>query len=136
MAQVYAPTARGQTLRVEGLDQFLRAVGQAEKQTKKEVRSRLREAADVVRVEASKRFAPKSARSAAGYRTIVRTRGISVEQSLRRSKNPAMRRPQWAELQITRALEPALDAKGHELEGRMEKALDELADVIEGRAFA
>lgn len=128
----YSPTARGQTLRVEGLDQFLRAVGQAEKQTKKEVRSKLRDAADVVRVESSRRFAPKSARSAAGYRTIVRTRGISVEQSLRRSKNVKMRRPKWAEMQITGALEPALDAKGHELEGLMEKALDELADVIEG----
>ena len=93
------------------------------------VRDKLKEAADVVRVEASARFAPISAKSAAGYRIRARIGAAFVEQSLRKTTR---KHPEYGRFQMRRALEPALEAKSHEVEKRLEKAVDELADVIEG----
>lgn len=122
-----------QTVRVSGLREFMRATAKADKETKKVVRDKLKEAADIVRVEASQRFSPISAKSAAGYRTRARMSGAFVEQSLRKTTG---KHPTYGRLQMRRALEPALEAKSHEVEKRLEKAVDELADIMEGRTFA
>jgi len=121
--------AAGTTVKVRGLRDFMRATAKAEAGTKKVVREKLKEAADIVRVEASARFAPISAKSAAGYRTRARMTGAFVEQSLRKTTR---KHPEYGRFQMRRALEPALEAKSHEVEKRLEKAVDELADTMEG----
>jgi hypothetical protein len=118
------------TVRVKGLREFQRAVAKADQETKGVVREKLREAGDVVRVEATRRFDPVSAKSAAGYRTRVRIRGVAVEQSLRRTTG---KRADWGRIQMVRALEPALDAKSRDVEAKLEDGIDELADIVEGR---
>lgn len=107
----------------------MRATAKADKNTKKVVREKLKEAADVVREEASKLFAPVSAKTAGGYRVRARVSGISVEQSLRKTTGL---HPTYGSLQMRRALLPALEAKSGEVERRLEQAVDELADIMEG----
>ncbi len=121
---------RRETIRVHGLRDFLRATAKADKETKAVVRDKLKEAADVVRVEASRLFAPISAKSAGGYRVRARTTGVVVEQSLRKTNKL---HPTYGGLQMRRALVPALEAKSSEVERRLEQAVDDLADIMEGR---
>jgi len=122
-----------QTVRVKGLREFMRATAKAEKGTKKAVQDKLKEAADIVRVEASQRFTPTSAKSARGFRTRARMSGAFVEQSLRKTTGD---HPTYGRLQMRRALEPALEAKSHEVEQRLEKAVDDLADTMERKTLA
>ena len=122
-----------QTVRVRGLREFMRATAKADKSTKKVVRDKLKEAGDVVRQEAAELFSPISAKSAAGYRVRARVGGVYVEQSLRKTTG---QHPTFGRLQMGRALEPALERKSGEVEKRLEKAVDELADIMEGKTFA
>jgi hypothetical protein len=117
-----------ETLRVKGYREFLRASNRAEKESKKFVRESFREAGDVVREEASSLFDDIDARSAAGYRTRVRTRGVSVEQSLRRTTGT---RPDFGALQMRKALLPAMESKQDEVEHKVEQAIDKVADHFE-----
>lgn len=119
---------QAQTLRVKGYREFVRACDRAGKETKKEVRSTFRKVGDIVKEEAASRFRDIDARSAAGYRTVVRQRGVSVEQSLRRTTGL---RPDFGVLQMRRALEPALADKEGEVEREMENAIDKVADHFE-----
>jgi hypothetical protein len=121
-----------QTVRVKGLRDFMRATTKAERETKKAVRDKLKEAGDIIRQDASERFSSISVKSAAGLRTRARMGSVFVEQSLRKTTGL---RPDFARLQMRRGLEPALEAKSDEVERRLEKAMDELADIVEGRRF-
>lgn len=117
-----------ETLKVRGFKEFVRACDHAGKETKKQVRGTFRKVGDIVKVEAAARFASYDARSAAGYRTVVRQRGVSVEQSLRKTTG---KRPDFGALQMTKALIPALDDKADEVEHAMEAAIDKVADHFE-----
>lgn len=117
-----------ETLRVKGLRELMRATARAESGVRREVRASLREVGNVVRDEAERTFAEVDARSARGYRTRVRQRGVSVEQSLRKTTGL---RPDYGALQMRRALIPALAANEDEIEDRMERALDVVADRFE-----
>lgn len=121
---------RRETVRVEGLRDFLRDTNKAEKETKKKVRDRLKEAGDVVREEASRLFSPVSAKTAGGYKVRARVSGVHVEQSLRKTTGM---RPDFGALQMRRALVPALINKEDDVYREMEKAADDLADIVEGR---
>jgi hypothetical protein len=121
---------RGETIRVKGYREFLRAADRAGKESKSEVRSTFRKVGDVVKHEAARRFESIDARSAAGYRTRVRQRGVAVEQSLRRTTG---KRPDFGSLQMRDALIPALEQKEHEVEREMEHAIDVVADHFERR---
>lgn len=112
-------------VRVKGLREFQRACNKSTKELKKDVRANLRKAGDIVKVESAARFAGIDARSAAGYRTAVRARGVSVEQRLGRTTGL---RPDFGRLQMRRALEPALEAKRPEVEREFERMLDRLVD--------
>ena len=114
--------------RIKGYRELLRACNRAEKETKKEVRDTFRKVGDIVRVGATERFRSIDARSAEGYRTRVRQRGVAVEQSLRRTTGL---RPDFGSLQMRDALEPALEAKSDDVEREMEDALDKVADHFE-----
>lgn len=122
--------AAGYTVKVDGLKEFNRDVRKAEKDTRKVVRDRLREVGGVVRVDAANRLQEYDDRSARGLKVRVRAAGIFVEQSLRRTTGL---RPDYGALQMTRALIPAVEATEPQMVREMEKAADELADIVEGR---
>jgi len=107
---------------------MLRACDLAGRETKREVRATFRKVGDIVKVEAAERFREVDAKSAAGYRTVVRQRGVSVEQSLRKTTG---KRSDFGALQMRKALEPAVDAKEGEIEDAMEDAIDKVADHFE-----
>jgi len=116
------------TIRVEGLRQLLRATDQAGKETKKLVRDELRKAAEPVRAEAARLFAPVDGRSAARYGISVRKVGtVSVEQRLRKSPNVSARRRNFGPMQMRRALEPALESKSDDVVRALDDALGRLA---------
>lgn len=116
-----------ETIRVQGYREFLRACARAEKQSRTEVRSALKEVGDIVRVEWSARFARVDARSAAGYRTRVRQRGVFVEQSLRKTTGL---HPEYGALQERYGLRVLTD-KEPDVERGLEKAIDKIADDFE-----
>jgi hypothetical protein len=117
-------------LRLKGYREFLRAASRASKESQSEVRGTFRKVGDIVREEATFRFQRFDARSAAGYRTRVRQRGVAVEQSLRRTTGT---RPDFGALQMRKALVPALDSKRDKVEREMEHAIDKVADHFERR---
>lgn len=100
------------TVRVRGLRELVRACDKSTRDVKRGMRDALRQSGDVVRVESTERFSVVDARSAAGYRTVVRQRGVSVEQSLRRTTG---KHPDFGAKQMREALMPALDAKQAEV---------------------
>jgi len=117
-----------ETFRVLGYRDFMRACARADKDTRRYVRSTLRETGELVRSDAVARFSTIDARSAAGYKIRVRQTGVLVEQSLRKTTG---RRPDYGALQMRRALLPALAANQQDTERRLEHAIDEIADRFE-----
>ena len=119
------------TLRVKGLGGLVKAADAADKETKKQVRDRLRQVAEPVRAAAASKLARYDARSASRLGISVRRAGtISVEQRLRRTTGA---RPQFGSLQMTKALMPALDENADMIERSFEDALDDIADVFTWR---
>ncbi len=112
------------TIRVKGLRELQRDFRKMGGVLPKEMREGLREAAEPVRREATALFSPVNADSAASYRVRVRARGVSVEQSKRRTTGM---RPDYGRLQMGRALLPALEARANDVVRRLEQMLDELA---------
>jgi hypothetical protein len=117
--------ARRDSVRVTGYRELLRACDNAGRDIKRETRGVLREAGDVVRERGAELFQPYSARSAAGYRVRVRQRGVSVEQSLRKTTG---KRPKFGALQMTKALLPALDDEGEAFVEKLEGAMDTISE--------
>lgn len=113
------------TLRVSGYREFLRATARAEKESKTFVRDNFKEVGEVVRKPAADDLDNLSVRSAAGLRTIVRARGVNVEQTLRRTTG---KRPDWGRTQMRKILIPNLESHEREILGATEKALDRIAD--------
>lgn len=118
------------TVRVKGYREFQRAARNAPKDVKRETRKAFRKVGDLVKDEAAQLFDSIDARSAAGYKTRVRQRGVAVEQSLRRTTGT---RPDFGALQMRVALQPALEAKEDEVEQEMEEAIDTVADLFARR---
>ena len=112
-------------IRVKGLREFQRACSASDKALKKNVRDNLRKAGDIVKDEARSRFSRYDARSAAGYRTAVRTRGVAVQQRLGRTTG---KRPDYGSLQLRVALQPALETKRSAVEQEFEQMLDRIVD--------
>jgi hypothetical protein len=112
-------------VRVKGLKELQRDFRKMGGDLPKLMRAELREVGDIVRDDARSRFASVDARSAAGYRTVVRQRGVAVEQRLRRTTGA---HPGYGAMQMREALAPALDDKQGEVVKRVEGMLDNLAD--------
>lgn len=114
-------------VRVEGLRELLHATDQMGKETKKLVRDELRKAAEPVRDDAARRFAPIDVKSASKYGISVRKTGfVLVEQRLRKSPVQSRRRPKFGALQMRKALVPALISKEDEVVEHLEDALDKI----------
>lgn len=118
-----------QAVKVRGLNEFLRATAKADKETKKRIRRRFKEVGDIVRRDAAGSFARYDAKSAGGFRPVVRTRGVVVEQRYGRTTG---QHPEFGALQMRRALIPAVESNQDRIVAEFEKALDELADIVEG----
>lgn len=112
------------TVRVQGLRELQRDFRRMSSELAKDLRSELREAGDIVRDDARPRMAGYSGKTAAGFRTVVRARGVAVEQRLGRTTG---KRPDFGALQMREALVPALDAKQDEVVDRLDRMLDHLA---------
>jgi len=118
--------ADGATVAVRGYTDLLRALRDADRNTRLEIRHALRDVGELVRSDAAVRFAPIDARSAAGYKVRVRQRGVAVEQSLRRTTG---KHPQYGALQMRRALVPALHENEAETIMKMNEALEKVARI-------
>lgn len=120
--------AQSDTLVVRGYRDFLRATDRAEKESKRFVRDNFRKVGEVVRRPAAEDLGELSPKSAAGLRTIVRVRGVNVEQTLRRTTG---KRPDWGATQMREILLPNMEEHEREVEQELEKSLDRIADHFE-----
>lgn len=120
--------AQGGALQVRGYREFMRAIALADRESKRHVRESFRQVGEVIRTEAMARFSPIDQRSASGYRTRVRQKGIAVEQSLRKTTG---RRAKYGSLQMRRALLPALMANEDTLLRDLDRAFARVADHFE-----
>lgn len=119
-------------VRVRGHREFQAALKKADKEGKRLIRARLRKAGDVVKVDARSLFAPVNARSAAGFRTAVRARGISVEQGRRKTTG---QHPEFGALQMRRALVPALERNRGVVLHELNEAAEDIADIVRARSM-
>lgn len=108
-------------VRVIGLKELIRDLKAAEAEVAKELRRELKQVGDVVRVDAAGRLAEYDVRSAAGLRVRARGASVFVVQSLRKTTGL---RPDWGELQVTRALLPAMADNEGEVYAGAEAALE------------
>jgi F0F1-type ATP synthase membrane subunit b/b' len=115
------------TVRVHGYREFQRAAKNAPKDIKRETRKAFARVGDLVKDEAAQLFESIDARSAAGFKTRVRQRGVAVEQSLRKTTGT---RPDFGGTQMRVALVPALEEKEDEVERELEDAIDTVADLF------
>lgn len=120
--------AREGELVVRGYKEFLRACNHAEKDIKREVRRELKSAGESVRREAQRRFTHDSPYTADHFRTVVRLRGVAVEQSLRKVNGL---HPEWGALQMTKALIPARRVKYAETLAGFDRATDRIIQHFE-----
>ncbi len=125
MASTSAQT--GETFVVSGYSGLVRASKFLIPTEQKETRAALARAGEIIQADAAQRFDKYSTRSAAGFRTRVRVRGVEVEQSLRKTTGL---HPEWGALQMRRGLLPALYDKQDEVEAELEKALDEVTAIF------
>ena len=109
--------AAGATLQVEGFRDVMRAFAKADREQKRQVRATLKKVGETVEREAAQSLSPKDSRSAAGFRTVVRQRGIAVEQRLKKTTGA---HPEWGAYQMRHALVPALYANEDDTERRMQ----------------
>lgn len=121
-----------QTLRVKGMKEFLVVCDHAGKDTKKQVRGAFRKVGDIVKADAQPRYRPSDSKSASGLRTIVRQRGVSVEQSLRKTTG---RHPEWGGWQMRHGLLPALEAKTGEVNREMEHAIETVVEHFDSKGI-
>ena len=121
--------ARGATLRVTGYQEFMRACKTAEKESRTYVRGSFRSRRrHRQRSRRPENELVSSSRSAAGYRTRVRQRGVAVEQALPKTTG---QRGDWGATQMRKALVPALDENQEKVADEFEKAMDKVADHFE-----
>lgn len=115
-------------VRVRGLRELTRDLRRADKVLARELRSELREAANIVAVDARARFSPIDAASASSMQPRVRGGGLAVAEQ--RKRRTTGLHPFFGTLQMVRAFLPALAAKRSEVERRIERMLDTLGRSI------
>lgn len=113
-------------LAVEGLRSFLQATDRAGRATKRLAREGLAEAAEPVRADAERRFAPFSTYSASKYYISIRRAGWVYLQSRLRKVNG--KHPEWGELQMREAFVPAAEAGEAMVAVELSRQFDLIAD--------
>jgi hypothetical protein len=120
----------GETIAVRGLKEVIRDFKYLDKPAARRLRESLRHVGDVVKNDAQARFSRFDSRSAAGYRTRVRQRGVAVAQSIGKTTG---KHPEFGSLQMRKALLPALMTHQDELNRELERALDQISREFERR---
>jgi hypothetical protein len=116
--------ARGSTLQVKDLNKFLATMSHTDRAMNRAARAEIRKTGDHVKTDATQKFMRRDAKSAAGYRTVVRRRGVAVEQSLRKTTG---KHPGFGTLQMVEALVPAADENEDKTKAAIEHAFDVIA---------
>jgi hypothetical protein len=116
--------ARGSTLQVKDYQKFMLTLASADKGMRRVARAEIRKAGDYVKTDASARFQRYDAKTAAGYRVVVRRRGVAVEQALRKTTG---KRADFGTLQWERALGPAADENADKTRQAIDQAFDAIA---------
>ena len=114
---------RGSTLQVQDFNKFLATMSHTDRKMNRAARAEIRQAGDHVRADAAEKFARYDRKSSAGYRVVVRRRGVAVEPALRTTTG---KHPGFGALQMEQALVPAMD----ENEDRTRAAIGHAFDVI------
>ena len=116
-------------VRVEGLDELIRASGQVDKGLRRGLTRELSGIAMVVASRAQEKLSalspPASAKTVSGVRPRVRGSLAYVEQRLGKTTG---KRGDWGATQMRRAFLPALDEKTDEVVEGLELMLDRIAD--------
>lgn len=112
---------------MKGLREFQAALRKADRETKRHVRAVWRKTAEPIRNLARAKFSGVDARVASKFRVAVRAAGVSVEQPARKTTGM---RPNFGELQMRRALIPALEEKRDDYLDAMDNAAEEIADIV------
>lgn len=124
------------TVVVSGYKEAARAFGKLNREFPKEVRTRLKRAAEPVRAEAT-RLAGQQIRNLGAGDLWAQTRigggsrlvYIAMKQRGRASKtNPRVRRPQFGDLLMERAMKPALERNREKVAASVDNLLGEMAD--------
>jgi hypothetical protein len=116
-----------QTVHVRGLAEMNRAFKRADKDLAKDVRSKLRDVAEPVRSEAETRAAHEIRNIGPEWsqmRTGATTRVVYVAP--RKRSRGGSRRPNFAQLLMDRAMQPALEANASEIEDAVGDVLDDI----------
>lgn len=117
----------GTTVRVKGLKELNRAINRADKESKKLMKDRFKQVGEIVASDGRSRFSRIDSGSAAGFKTKALTKGVKVEQSRRKVTG---KRGDYGALQMRTALVPALQAKRDDVIDELNRALDDVADII------
>jgi hypothetical protein len=117
-----------ETVAVRGLTELIRDFKNLDKPVKARLRQALRDVGDVVKQDAATRFSQTDSRSAAGFKTRVRQRGIAVEQSIKKTTG---QHPEYGSLQMRKALLPALMSNEQDMHRELERALDRISREFE-----
>lgn len=116
-------------LEVRHYHELLRAFRKAGTETKRELEGALRKVGNIVRDDARRklgsfRAGPASRPTITGLRTVVRARGVSVEQTRRRTTGL---RPDWGATQMRLGLVPARDESQPEVIREFDRVLDHVS---------
>lgn len=112
------------TVAVRGIKPLIRDFSKLSKETSRELRAALRVIAAPVAIDVKFREAKWGPKEPRGIRVVVRQRGVSVDQTLRKSADIARRRPNFGGLQMQEAFIPALEDNAAAIERRTEEFLD------------
>jgi hypothetical protein len=137
--------AQKETIVVEGLAPLLRDFNRLSKTATKQLREAIRPIAAPVALDVKFRESDTGAlgktggkthsfgaRTVSGVKVIVRQRGVSVEQTRKKTADVQRRRGNFGDLQMKRAFLPALADNAAAIERRTAEFLDAM---IEGRVL-
>jgi hypothetical protein len=112
----------GETVRVEGLNDLVRAFGRLDKDLRRGVQKELAASAEIVRADAAAGFMHVNARSAGGFRPRVRGATAVVQQRYSRTTG---QRPDYGRHQMWYLLKALRDKEG-EVVARLDLMLGRL----------
>lgn len=111
-------------VQLKGLPAARRALRSYDKALDGRVKTELKAGGELVRSTAQSMFSKYDSRSAAGYRVVVRARGVAVEQRYGRTTGL---HADYGRLQLATALFPARDAREPEVAALVDAMLSRLA---------
>lgn len=112
---------------MKGLKELNRAINRADKESRKLMKERFKQVGEIVASDGRSRFSRIDSGSAAGFKAKALTKGVKVEQSRRKVTG---KRGDYGALQMRTALVPALQAKQVDVVEELNRALEDVADII------